>query len=839
MRKALIILLFILVKLSMLTIGAYYLLNHMDLSSHLMEAKDRDKIKYELSTISLWPTPHIILKNIHSDNGLELRQAKIIISVMSLLKLNPNISNIELNQGSIDLKALQMTIKQRLQIIDNFLNYKNTLSKISFKNINIYGLSTETININQLQLVKNNGLISLEVWMKNNDKYYATISSTNQGLIGRLWDGSFSLELHHNPSSSGVIKFNVININNFLAKFISKNSINPFDFSDAASFSLEARVIKHDDKINIEPFKVVSNVIDKIDGSVSLDADSFAISDVNFALGSLNLNVFSKFKDSSFNKFDSLNLESVNYINNNFNYNVQAAKVVLPNQLILSNIQAEGSFEGEIFNFKNFNGKIGEKGSFSIFGKLQPNKFRPSFEGKVLFENIEVKRPQNLSKENVNPQNNILNVAANLYATEKELSFSSIEATFNETVINGSVSLKLIGLNNRMQSNLNIKNFNQKYINYDYINNIFKRWAALFLDMKNKDYLQKFAPLRENKFLSNVTLNFKDTTINDRLFQDFFINLNIKPEGVCVNSLTTTSGEEYLKINAKLDYANIIPIFQLNILSGNLKLQNFLNIEEATSNFLVNNFDSDKIKMVVSAHSLALNIQNKILNNVSFELQNRDSILVLSNFNASFLGGALTGSANLSLNPYNFTAAYALNNFSLNEFITDQLIKNGVASLSGSAEYEDKTKILTAKGNFIAKSMDIQSLSIDDFILKITDPLYNSQNLDTDAVKFLTQGSTFVKEIQGKFTTNNHAISLSDITLGTNYSSGVCALVFDEAVENIKGIAKIIFNPARQGQAQKTQPIGLYLNLNGKIDALEKSYNIKEIKDYFERNKVK
>jgi hypothetical protein len=314
-------------------------------------------------------------------------------------------------------------------------------------------------------------------------------------------------------------------------------------------------------------------------------------------------------------------------------------------------------------------GMIGqEEGRFDASGNVTQNQYRSLFDGKVHFEHKDL--------------NMILNdLGYSEYATKKEANFvltSNIKATpidyklddllmkigsFNAS---GKASIKLIGSVPRINLALSLSALDLFDKDIPVLNNVVQYFTSLTEGMKEKNYLQKFIPLREIRYLGDLDITFNNIMVGNTEVDKLRFITALSPGNIILNSLYYQDEGSYLTAVGYLGAAGIKPKIEFNVAESYLitekfDFQNILTFLQS----LYKEYDMEKLTF--KTNFTAQKIKQKDLEFDDFHIKaaNNGILWNVESLKTKYAKGSFDAKGSLRLDAMNVNLAYAFNDFNL------------------------------------------------------------------------------------------------------------------------------------------------------------------------------
>lgn len=787
-----------------------------------IEVTNPDKVVFKVDRL---PFLTLTIDEIKQDGKLELKNVEIKFSLLSLLKFNYQISDIKIGQLSLHLSNDDV----------NFLEHDEFISELIRKEaLNI------SAKVEKLVFIESDKDIPLII-----ENFFFQGSNKSSAFSGEVkWMGSLKgdftkngdlIDFHLNIDSpdhkimlqenyqQSVLKNGKLSIITTkpvenLTKFLPEFSISDKIESDE-EILINCDIEPSNNSLNLKNITISSNKSVEGKGEMTLSKNKDDISEVKISFNKLNLENWLKNKNSNSSNVNEKINRTVNkhysFTKKKINANINADQVKLNAENLLNGVKLNLSTQDGKVNIDEFSGTINQNGQFKVAGSFSQNPFRTIFKGQIALAHEDLNDlVQLIGEKNLGSSTKVP------YALTSDIKFSSVDVSLqnlliktNEIQIFGSFSTKFIGNSPRTNANLKFTKVNLDDKNFPILFQIYEYGKALVSDSKKEDYLNKFIPLRKISAINNYDLAFDQVVLNGKLYRNVSFNLDLSPGRLRVENLTLKYDENYVNASLDLLASGVKPIFNIIVHDGNLGVDflspsGFLELRK----FLLDTIALDKIDLNMSCAFSNIHQNNFQMNRVFFKAKNKNNLFEISDFNGDLLGGRLTSSGSVLLDPYTINFVYALNSASVDEIskiLPDGMInKEGFVSLNGmwstnGNSLEEQLYNLYTKSNFVGKDLVLSNFSIDDMIETLNTPRYNINNLKDDVKKALLTGNTAINQIKTSIELSKGMINLEQMELQTKYSTGGASAIINiyDFTINLSAIFSYYVNKSSPGKA--------------------------------------
>lgn len=793
---------------------------------------DPASIKTEDVHIVKFPFPHVKIKHIKQEGKIELSEAKIEFSLWSVLTLSPKISAIYVKEAALRLNSDDT----------NLIHHDQFISELIQKDL----LSIKT-NIDKLTLIESDNDISMVMTnflLKKSGNNYNFSASTNndQVLKGNFQKNpeniifnldsvteNYELSLQEiykdNKLVTGTASFKNLNLLTPILNLIP-NFMAPLSHSGTLE-SVNADFIFTSDETNwhISSLKLSS---DWLQGSGEILISRVAgKSEVKLVFDKIDLSNLSD------NNKDQVTIPTNKFAALKYNSSISC----LIKQLSLQSEQLHDiSLKLDIVDSKakieNLTGSFDENHKFQVTGELTSDSLRSAFDGDITISHPDITKFTNMFNDNTATQTKSLpfTLKSNIAITPVYFSFQNLNLNLEGMNVIGDYSTKFIGQLPRINANIRIDSLDfTKKSSIDSINNI-KEWLENSLSgMKQDDYQNKFIPIRKISSIGSYDIIIDNLNYQTHKYNNISFNLETEPSSVAINRLYFNDGKTWFDLNASLSTKALNPVLIIKVNDGVIEhsafsAQGMLDLRTK----ILEHLELSKINFLVSGYLAAIKNGDNGLERIIFSFKNEKNLLTFTDLNFDLFSGRLTMAGSVLLEPLTLNFSYALNAANLSKF-SDMLPKNllrldGLVSTNGvfSTNGDSLEKLLYnlyIKSNLIAKGVVLNNFSIDQFIEKINNENYDSNNLSYDVDKMLLTENTTISDFKSDLLLSKGVIDMTSIAFKTNLTAQTGNLKFNIYDYNIGGDFSIDFYilHKRKFKPVSYQPLNIQLNLKGDI----------------------
>ncbi len=758
--------------------------------------------------VKKFPWPVLKVDNLNEQEKVELKGLAIHFSFLSILKLKPEVKTVNIQNAKIYLP----------ESVFNLANHEQLIGELIQRNV-----IDVDVNIDELTII--NSTNKHKIVIKNFSLDPDEANSTFAGELLNIgkFAGSFKIE-----TNKVDFKFNlsnphyILDLNETYQNFVLSGGKAQLKLQNMAHFvndnlpelssmwdsnlsfepvDITFDISMQDESITLSDLKFDSNWL-KGSGSLLLNKNSNEPLKLDLRLSQIDLSSSKKNNNNNFNKFKSSNYFSS--FMRGIIAEIVVDQVLLANGKKINDVKFISGTSKDSILVKNFSGKIASGGYFAIDGEITHNNFRSLFNGKLNLQHQDINiLLQTMGIDSFNKTPSPFSLMTDLKCSLIDLYFSNMILKTNDAQLTGIVSAKLIGSTPRFSGFLNFSGLDLDKFNYPVISPLYAYAKSLFQNMKSKDYINKFIPIRTLSYLGNFDITFNDLNIDKFKFDNINLLLAIKDDQIALNNLYLNNGVDYVNLDANLNVKNIKPKLDIKINNAVLPIESISpSTLLALRNNILDNYSLDKINLSWDFNIAKIYNKDFAIEKIKFTGENDNILLLISNFNANFLGGEFKGQGSILLDPYTINFAYALNSLDLSK-LSSALPKNmlnvdGAASFNGmfttnGDSLEKQLYNLYSKSNLVVKDLKLKNISIDNFIENINTVNYDFKQLPNDMKTALLTGETQISSLKGDLELASGITTIKDAKFQTNYSSGIAAGSFNIYDFNINFLSSLTF----------------------------------------------
>lgn len=798
--------------------------------------------------INKFPYPYIVIDSINEEGKIELQNVEIRFSLVSLLKLKPEISNLKIGTARVNLQNQEWDFINHEKLISEFLKKGGTKVNIDIANLYLLNeLNNPEVIIKDLSLLKdgsfkgqiNSADIFTGYFLENKNEIKFQVHFTNSDYEAKLvesYDKDFKLV-------SGNVDCNIKKLANFLASYLPDVRMMFAKLTDIETVNIKFDITPSNESISLKNIIVSSQSIDG-KGQIILSKLPSISSLIELKFPKIDLGQLLVNEASESLAEKALSSHKLSFAGKLLKTDISVETVNLSETDKLSDVKFLSELEGGKLIIEGFTGKIDSDGHFSLIGEVEQNAYRSLFEGKVhikhrdlnnILENIGYTQAK---VEKITP----FILTSDLKCTVIDFYLQNLNLKTDDLKMSGSISSKFIGATPRVKAALNFSSIDLNKHDYPVISPLQQFVWGFSQNMKDSNYLNKFIPIRTISYLGNFDIIFNNLLLNGKSLGKVNLLMNVAPSKIYIDNLYINTGIEFISTNLSLQAGGVKPEFDVKINDGIIS-GNFLSPAVLLDyrNSLLKDYSVDKVLVKIDG-ALSQFTQGDIkLEDVRFKIENDNILFKLSDLQAKTLGGNFKGEGSILLEPYTLNFVYALNSIDLPELskILPQGLYNNVgrASINGmfSTNGDSLEKLLYnlyVKSSFVLKDTTINKFNIDGFVEDITNKDYNVQNLDSDIRHALLTGQTDVSSLDSDLELAKGVLTLKNTKFQTKYTSAALSASINIYDFGLNLTSAFSFYPMDkvQGEINKSyNPVRLNIKAMGTIFEPQKTADSQEL----------
>lgn len=812
-----------------------------------------DKVHYK---VKRFPEICLIIDHIRQDNKIELQNTVIKFSPLSVLKFDYKVSEIMIDQARLYLSNDNVNLlehdefigeligQDRINIsakiaklifvesdndipftIDNFIiNGGN--DRLSDAVLNFSGKTGETGSI-QGVLSKNGELARLDLTISNNDYKLQLEEEYQQAVLKKGKLAVITSDFAENLAQTG------LEFTNLFEKFNGNEEV-----------EVNLDIEKTDKALNLKNIVISSPSIEG-KGDIELGKNKNDPDIIKLDFSRIDLDKFARSKNlvANSNK-GSAAISSFNMLRKPIIANISASQVKLSNTNVIGNLVFSAQTKNGALIIDNFSGMLNKDGQFKVTGHVSQNAFRTIFQGQIalahndLNDLVEIVGNKTLRSENKIPYS----LVADAKLSPVDISLQNLHLKTEETDITGGVLVKFIGNSPRTNAHLKFTRINLDKKNFPVFRHMYDSAMDLASGSKKDNYLNKFIPLRKISSTCSYDIVFDQLILNNTVYKNFSFNLGLSPGRITLDNLSLDDDRNSLEASLDLIASEVKPVLGIVIHSGNVKTD-FISPSRllALRKNVLENVALDKIALNMNFVLNKVDNQGFTLGRVIFKAKNTNNLLEINNFEADVLGGRISCSGSILLEPLTANFVYALNSARMSEIANALptgilnnagfLGINGMFSTNGNTSEELLYNLYTKSG-ILAKDILIRKFGIDNLVETVNKMPYDVKNLQDDVKKALLTGETEIGELKASVELSKGIFNLPQIDFKTKYTSGTASANFNLYNFNLNLASALSFyvNKIVPGRGYTDRKVTkITMTATGNLLGLKKEADIKEL----------
>lgn len=809
-------------------------------------------IKASHINVERFPLPKIEALDISVDDNFMAKKLEIHFSPLSTLSFKPEVKIIQVDGAKLLLHDTRVNFLSHAPMVAKLIEIAPKMPKVTFNNVAVIDeVTKETTRLNNVFIdPKAPGNQVTFSWDKNSITK-VSYTSIDKGVNVQInYSGpTYNMKLSEIYTSgklkTGTLRYNIRNLQEFMHDRYQDVDLLFTKIKSVEPAEVNCKFVVNTDRVRFSNIKIQSKSIDMY-GNIDI-YDSEKSDEINLEFEHINLTDLLEAPNMQHSKNakqkEKLGLETLTR-----NINLIAKKVNIGNTYV-KDFVFQASLARKKMKVNKFKGMIGQgEGEFDASGDITQNQYRSLFDGKVHFEHKDL--------------NMILNdLGYGEYATKKEANFvltSNIKATPIDYKLNnllmkigafnasGKASVKLIGSVPRINLALSLSALDLFDKDIPVLNNIVKYFSSLTYGMKEKNYLQKFIPLREIRYLGDLDITFNNIMIGNTEVDKLRLITALSPGNIILNSLYYQDEGSYLTGVGYIGAAGIKPKIEFNVAESYLITEkfNFHNILVFLQS-LYKEYDMEKVEF--KTKFTAQKIKQKDLEFDDFHIKARNNGILwnIESLKGKYAEGSFDASGSLRLDAMNFNLAYAFNDFNLKSVsklipfyvfgIEDGWMSmNGMLSTNGSSPDELFYNLYT-KSAFLAKNVEWNNFNIDGLIAHTSDATYSKDKLPEDTNYFMSRPKTTMKFLDGMIELDNGLFRISEVDFETNRTKADSDAQFNIYDKKLSINTRFMFRPAASSLYDSRIDVSFPMKVSGILGDSKKEFEFKEFINYLER----
>lgn len=815
-------------------------------------AKAGFNIKASHINVERFPVPRIAVSGISIDDSITAKSLEIKFSPLSTITFNPEIEFVQIDGVKAYVSDSRIDFMRHNPMISKLLHLVPKLPRMKMNNIKVVDNVTKDTKVLKNIIVDPSSLgnqVTLN-WERDSVtkiSYNVVESGVNVQInySGPTYDMKLSEVYKQGKLKNGTLRYNVKNLQQFMADRYQDVDLLITKIRSDQPLELNCKFRVDADRTRFTDIKVDSKSVD-MTGSVDL-FDSRTPDEINLEFNHFD---FTELFDTPNmdNVKNSKKKEKLELYDVVRNFNIKANKITVAGTYI-KDFVVQTSIKNDKMHIKTFKGDIGQaEGKFDAKGIVTQNQYRSLFDGNVHFEHKDL--------------NMILSdLGYKEYASRKEAPFSLtsyVEATpidykldnlfmkvgaFNAS---GDAAIKLIGSIPRVNLSLSLSALDLFDKDIPVLNNVVQYFTSLTQDMKSRDYLKKYIPIREMSYLGDFDITFNNILINNTEVDKLRLIAALSPGNIVLNSVYYQDEGSYLTGVGYLSAAGIKPKIEFNVAESHLITDKFdiANLMGLVRN-LYENYDLEKVKFKTDFRAQTIKQKDMEFKNFRVKARNNGILWNIDSLRGSFADGNFDATGSLRMDAMNINLAYAYNDFNLKKLkrlvpfnifgIEDGWMSmNGMLSTNGRNLAELFYNLYT-KSAFLAKSVLWNNFNIDGLVARTSETNYDKKDIVKDANYFMSSPKTTMKYLDGELELDKGQFKISDIDFETHRSKAVSDVHYDMYKADLTVNTNFLLRPKATSLYDKNLDIRFPMTINGSLGSTKKEFDFKEYNTYLER----
>ena len=793
--------------------------------------------------ISHFPVPTVIVGDVDINGIFKAKKLSIKFSILSILTLNPSIdlitaSDVDISVTGVNKLQHETTLIRLFQILPELVNidmknvrlhdrHADTTENIAFLHIRPH----DTYNVVVNWTDRLSTLVSYNKQAAHLEVKIATTAPEHKVEFVETYDETYKL-------LSGTISYKIGNLRDYISENYMDLDLLITQIASKESIQITCDFAPTDNGMAVRNINLTSNSLGAT-GSADLSADTKQ--DVwNLSFTKINLNNLLKAPDmdsitASKNKAE-LKLKDLNSI-----VNLTADNITVGDFLV-SGVKAKASSDGTKLNIDECSGLIDTDGTFDLAGSVTQNQYRSKFDGKINLtypnvNDIMTKIGYRYSQSSaISP----LSIKSDIIATPIDYKLTNLVAKMGTIGANGSAAVKLIGDTPRINLALNFSPIDFESKEYAVISPMMDYFKSLTLKMHEKEYADKFIPLRKIGYLGNFDIGLMGPIIGGKSVDKIHFICDVSAGMLNFTSIYYQDGPDNLTGGGKLISTGLKPMIVLHIDDGelytdSLSLSNIISaVDHANTRY---SFDRVSLDFAIALKHLKQGTAD--FKNFYVAAINDNQLFNISALQGYYNTGSFSSSGSIFLDSMSLNLAYAYTNFNIKDLnpiyptsifgITDGWVSsNGTISATGDTLAKWIYSFYT-KSDFVASAVKWSGFDMDGLAKLANTTGYDSTNLAKDAATYASSGNFNIEKISGGYEVNQGVIKFSDVTFNTNIVTGTAIASYNIYSSDLDATITTAFSLPPTSRYNSPEPVDVIVHSYGNISSLKKDVNVDKL----------
>ncbi|MEY3197177.1 MAG: hypothetical protein RLZZ59_545 [Pseudomonadota bacterium] len=821
-----------------------YLIMVMTLNYQKILADIKNSMKesgYEATTNSIdivhFPIPRIVVGNLSVQsmdpaNKSTITSENVIVSlsVLSLLTLNPAIGSIESSKAVVT--TLDTDITKHGVLLHKLQKLIFMLPEVRLRNVELKSLnSSSSAYLDSVDLKPKASFNNIILhWNKNTQTNisFSDSKAPYTAVITTL-SPNHKMELSEEYSdqwilTSGHLDYKIHNLKDYVENEYPEINLMVTDIASTESMNITSDIASDNDSIFFKNINIASSSVEAKgsarffnDGNPSSLDLSIMSMNLNNLLSNIAISSTKGVKKKSSSTKASMNLEA----------HISCNNLLLKDMSINSlNLNFVTSNNGSVIKDLSF--VTSDGGKFSANGVVTNNQYRAKFDGKITASHPDTNLIlSKLGFNNAATQGNYpLYITSEIAASPIDYQLNNLVTKVGDFSVEGNATLKLIGDTPRVGITAQISPIDVASKEYPVVSPIISYFSSLSDKMQEKDYSNKYIPLRKIDYIGNFDITLLQPYFKEHQLNKIHITTDVSAGIVDLTTIYYQDGANYIRGAGRLVTSSLKPTLDIVTVEGSLSTPAF-SLDDLLASLALSysKYAFDKVGLNFNVNLNHLNIGDLSLNNVAMATNSTDSVLwKISNLNASYGSGKFISSGSLLLDSLTLNLAYAYNNFQtkdLNIIYPLEIfgIKDGWVSSNGTIV---TTGLNTAQwvynmsvaSDFVAQDVLRSNYDIDGFAIATDSVAYDSSRIDEDLKKYMNSGEMKIANASGGFSLDHGVVKISNVKFKTARASGALSAAYNLYNSTIDAKTDLSFLPVSLDPYNVPKPV--HVNINAK-----------------------
>lgn len=815
-------------------------------------AKAGYNIKASHINVERFPIPRIEVLGVSIDNTLSAKKLEIKFSPLSTITFKPEIEIVQIEGVKTYVSDSRVNFLRHNTMISELLLLVPKLPRMKVSNITIVDNTTKNVT-NLSNVIVDPLSLGNQVtlnWDRNSStkvSYNVVEAGVNVQInyAGPTYDMKLSEVYKSGKLKNGTLRYNIKNPQQFMVDTYQDVDLLVTKIRSDQPVEMNCKFRVDADRTRFTDIKMDSKSID-MSGSVDL-YNSQKADEINLEFEHIDITEL----------FDAPNMENMKNSKKKEklalydvvrNFNVKAAKVTVASTYI-KDFAMKASINNSTMHLTSFEGNIGQsEGKFDAKGIVTQNQYRSLFDGKVHFEHKDLNMIlADLGyKKYTSGKESPFSLTSSIKATPIDYKLDNLFMKIGAFNASGDAAVKLIGSLPRVNLALSLSALDLFDKDIPVLNNVVGYFSSLTQEMKSKDYLKKFIPIREMRYLGDFDITFNNILINNTEVDKLRIISALSSGNIVFNSIYYQDEGSYLTGVGYLSAVSIKPKIEFNVaesylITDKFDISNMMSLMQS----LYTDYDMDKVQVKTDFRSQYIKQKDLEFKDFRIKASNKGILWNIDSLRGTFAGGNFDSTGSLRMDAMNLNLAYAYNDFNLKALsrlipfhifgIEDGWMSmNGMFSTNGNNLAELFYNLYT-KSAFLAKNVAWKNFNIDGLIAHTSDAMYNKAELKNDANYFMSSPKTNMKYLDGEVELDKGLFRIFDVDFETHRTKAVSGAQYNMYKGELTTNTNFLFRPPATSLYDSSIDVKLPMQVSGKLGATKTEFDFKEYNTYLDR----